>query len=137
MEGVSASQLLHIPRWRWIVTVFCYFVLFHLFPLFFLSDPLSRFMQSAFWSKPVMTFIVLSCISIFISYRARSVVLWEPAAAAILYIVTLHLLFPAYLAEPTYLQNMSFIIECSILGFVFALGGAGIGFWLRRKYQIL
>jgi len=133
MENITIPQLMYIPRWRWIVTAFCFFVLFHLLPIFLLSDISIGFMRLMFWSGPLFLLFILTCISVYLSYRAVSFIFYEPAIAAVLYILTLHLLFPTYLAVPVYLQNLFFFIECSIVGFVFTLGGAGIGYWFRTK----
>jgi hypothetical protein len=136
MEQIKLNQIVRTPNWRWIVTAYCFFILFHLLPFFLLSNLYILFIGSKFWAKPVFTVIVLMFTSTYLSYRSRSVLFLEPAITAILYIFTLHLLFPSYLAVPIYLQNMYFMIECSIFVFIFAIIGAGIGFWFKRKYQI-
>ena len=141
MEKITLSQILRTPNWRWIVTAFCFFVLFHLFLSFFLydfffSDFIRYVIGKGFWARPVIVFSFLAFISMYVGYRAREFVLIESGIAAILYILTLKLLLPEYLAVPIYLLNIYVIIECAILGFVFAFGGAGIGFWFKRKYRI-
>jgi hypothetical protein len=135
MEKTMLSQILRRPNWRWIVTAFCFFVLFHLLLFFFLSDLSYPFFRNKFWSRAVVVFLSLAFISMYVGYRARELAMIESGIASILYIFMLKLLLPEYLAVPTYLLNIYLIIECAILGFVFAFGGAGIGWWLKRKYQ--
>jgi len=134
MEKIALNQILRTPNWRWIATAFCFFVLFHLLLFFFLSDFSYQFF--IFWSRAAIIFSFLAFISMYVGYRARELVMIESGIAAILYILTLKLLLPSYLAIPVQLQNIYFLIECVILGFVFAFGGAGIGWWLKRKYRV-
>jgi len=135
MEQSTTSHILHLPQWRWIIVPFCLFVLFHLLPFFFLSSLLSALIKMTFWTRAVLVFSSLGLISIYVGYRARGMVFLESALAAVIYILTVKLFLPSYLGIPVYLQNTYFMLESIILGFVFAFGGAGIGYWLKRKYQ--
>jgi hypothetical protein len=136
MEKITLKQILHTPNWRWIVTAFCLFVLFHLLLFFFLSDLSYPFFRNKFWSRAVIVFVSLVFISMYVGYRAREFAMIESGIASILYIFMLNLLLPEYLSVPTYLLNIYLVIEYAIVGFVFAFGGAGIGYWLKRKYRI-
>jgi|WetSurMetagenome_2_1015567.scaffolds.fasta_scaffold1055622_1 hypothetical protein len=136
MEKTMLTQFIRTPNWRWIVTALCFFVLFHLLLFYFLSGSNSFLFKSMFWSRAAIVFSFLACISMYAGYRARELVMIESGIAALLYILMLKLLLPSYLAVPVQLQNTFFIIECAIVGFIFAFGGAGIGYWLKRKYQV-
>jgi hypothetical protein len=136
MEKISLGQIFLKPNWRWIVVAFCFFVLFHLLLLFFLTDKIMVVFGKSFWPGSAVVISFLAFVSMYIGYRARGFVLIEPAIAATLYILTLKMLLPSYLAVPIYLQNIYFTIECTILGFVFAFGGTGIGWWIKQRRQM-
>ena len=136
MEKISLTQIFYKPNWRWIITSFCFFVLFHLLLFFFLPVFNNQFFRNVFWSRVAIVISFLAFISMYVGYRSRSLTIFEPGIAAVLYIITLKIFLPSYLSIPTYIQNIYFTIECTILGFVFAFGGAGIGWWLKRRYQI-
>jgi hypothetical protein len=137
MEKISLAQIFHKPNWRWIVTAFCFFVLFQLLLFFFLSGFIKDTIPGkGFWKNSIVAFSFIVFISMYVGYRAREFVLIESGIAAILYILTLKLLLPSHLAIPVQLQNIYFVIECVILGFVFAFGGAGIGGWVKQRRQM-
>ena len=136
MEKIELNQILRTPSWRWIVTAYCFFVLFHLILFFFLSDFSNLFFRNVYWSRVAIVVSFLAFISMYIGYRSLNLTIFEPGIAAVLYILTLKIFLPSYLSIPTHIQNIYFIIEYTILGFVFAFGGAGIGFLIKRKRQI-
>jgi hypothetical protein len=136
MKKITIHQIVRTLNWRWIVTTFCFFVLFHLLLFYFLSNFNGELFRLGFWSRVVIVFLSLAFISMYVGYRAREFVSSSCGIAAILYIVTLKIFLPFYLAVPVYLLNMYVVVECCIVGFIFAFGGAGIGYWIKHKYQI-
>ncbi len=135
MEQNIIPPALSLSQLRWILVSFCLYALFHLLPFILLSDLVNEILWATFWARAILVFVSIGAISIAIGYRARRMVLLESALGAVLYILTIKLLVPSCLGVPTYLQNTYFVLECIILGFAFAFGGAGIGYWLKIKNQ--
>jgi len=72
--------------WRWVGIGYCFFVVFHLLPTYFMidMDP----MEQGFW-----LFVGLAVIGFYIGYRSRGITIVEPAISAFLYDLTLLLEF--------------------------------------------
>jgi hypothetical protein len=135
MKIFTIPQLHYKLQWRWIIVAFCFFVIFHLVLFFFLYETYRNIFGQNFWSRAVIAFSFLSLISAYLSYRARRLILVECGTAAILYIIMLKLFLPSYLVVPTYLLNLYLVVECAVLGFIFAFCGAGLGRRLKGKYR--
>ena len=130
MNNIIASKYFYVPQWRWIIVAICFFILYHIFLEYFL--PFSSILGEKFWIKSIIVNFFLLLISLFLGIRSQKLISIECGIAAILYIVVLRIFFPSFIIVPEYLFNFYVLMESSILGFVSAFTGAGIG-WMDKK----
>ena len=88
MENRMLETLKKPILWDWVIVGYCLFVIFHLFPSFFLLG-IVRFGMPIKLSETVWFVLGLAVISMFIGYRSRGVTIIEPAISSLFYCLTL------------------------------------------------
>lgn len=113
--------------WRWVGIGYCFFVVFHLLPLYLIAG--SAGTEDGFW-----LFAGPALIAFYIGYRSRGVTIAEPAIAAALYDCTLLLEFKNFWGR-TPLHAMGIVYVWGVATLVIAVLSAWLGEVVQARKQ--
>jgi hypothetical protein len=93
MENVGERRSFITFEWRWLLLAYCYLVLFHFFPSYFLFG--LRRLPTSGTVGPFSLWIGIGAalVSGFVAYRSKAFTLFEPVIATFLYLLTILILY--------------------------------------------
>jgi hypothetical protein len=130
MENKKIEFRLGTIDWSWVGVGYCFLVVFHLLPSYFLLG-IGKFGQHAEFLKAVWLFGGLAIVSFCIGYRSWSVTILEPAISAIVYTATLALLLGELSGRSFSLRSAGFLY----LWMVAILVVATLSAWIGERVQ--
>jgi hypothetical protein len=129
MEQKTVIQPFQRIDWRWVGIAYCFFVVFHLMPLYVLTGisevDIGRSMP------PMWLFVGLFVISYYVGYRSPGVTIAEPTIASVLYNLTLLMEFGSFRSA---IPKVSFLAQ-AFVWFVFTTAITIVGAWFGEIMQ--
>jgi hypothetical protein len=134
---MSDMTLFRRINWQWVGVGYCFFVVFHLLPSYYLIRFSLNF-EMASSAKTLWLFAGLAVIGFLIGFRSRGFTVFEPAISAILYDATLIMAFQEFwgrwfMGRHTY--GMVFVWAAAT--FIIAGGSAWVGELVQRRKENL
>jgi len=139
MENVGVRRSFITFEWRWLLLAYCYLVLFHFFPSYFLFG--LRRLPTSGTVGPFSLWIGIGAaiVSSFVAYRSKAFTLFEPVIATFLYLLTIIVLYGSrvkmYLPPSTGLKLalVAFLLLFCLAGIVI---GRLLQMWKERKSHL-
>ncbi|MBI3006121.1 MAG: hypothetical protein HYY49_12005 [Ignavibacteriales bacterium] len=133
MENSTSVRPFKVIDWKWVGLGYCFYVVYHLLPSYLLLG-LTQFGWTDELAKGICLFAGLALIGFYIGYRSQGVTILEPAISAIVYILTLALLFDRFWGRSFSIRSAGLIYVWILGGFVIAFVSAWIGeLWQARR----
>ncbi len=120
--------------WKWLGVSYCFFVVYHLLPIYLLTGFASGGIGRS-WASGLWLVIGLFLIGVYIGRRSRGVTILEPAIGAALYAITLFLAFQRFWPRTFAVKSVAIAFAWLGSAFVVACAGAWLGEFLQMRKE--
>jgi len=128
-------------NWRWIITAYSYYVILHaafallspMTALYWRPSPQDFYNNQDTLLQILSTGFVISVVGVYVGWKSEKLAVIDAGLAAVLYVLTLIMLFPGFAGIEPYRMSALFRVAECIWAFVLAFAGAAIGKWIHLR----